>query len=134
MIHVNELRLSNLVYDDNGIDCKIISILPDCVLLDDCGEERAIYTKYLEHIPLTKEWLLKFGFQTDKITYWRGVDNPIQIGAFLSEFRMCWKGSLSQHLKRKIESVHHLQNLWYFTTGQELTLKGYFNHEHGSVF
>jgi hypothetical protein len=72
----------------------------------------------LSLIPLTEQWLLKFGFQTDNITY--SIDGGILTIANTKEgFRHLLFGSFTDkgvHLK----SVHQLQNLYFALTGKEL--------------
>jgi hypothetical protein len=71
----------------------------------------------IEPIPLTEEWLVKFGFER-------------------SEESLCWSldGFLFEYLDNKIfpifnrreyclKHVHQLQNLYKALTGEELTIK-----------
>ena len=69
-------------------------------------------------IPLTEEWLEKFGFTKGKFNYkW-------QFGNFIYDQKLklwTWFGvQLHDYL---IEFVHQLQNLYLALTGQELTIK-----------
>ena len=78
--------------------------------------------KELKPIPLTEEWLLKFGFVNDGYSEWmkdrytldceytdKGVYN------FVIDNRT--------YLDIDIKHVHQLQNLYFALTGEELTIK-----------
>jgi len=130
----SELRIGNLIkgiyhdYDD-GIDEEIENeTLCKVVTLDASGS--GDYTIYVysdedienfsdfEPIPLTEEWLLKFGFiKHGKYGYFY-LDNFIIDKNKLGKFFMC---DIDIHVE--IETVHHLQNLYFALTGEELTLK-----------
>jgi hypothetical protein len=73
----------------------------------------------LEPIPLTEEWLLKFGFvyhdDDGIITYSR--DNIV----IFQRYRLDFYFELSNYKDAELEYVHQLQNLYYALTGEELT-------------
>ena len=112
-----ELRIGNYVYTDNEYIIKSYS--PDGLF--------NILTKIENYkpIPLTEEWLLKFGFE-DLDTYLKldfgklslvyYVDGE-KLYLFIDNGEEC--GSF--HLKH-IKSVHQLQNLYFALTGKELTI------------
>lgn len=102
----NELRIGNLVYyDDDVIEVEAYQLY--------------ILTDYFEPIPLTEEWLLRFGFNTisDRIFFY---------GNFGYEFGITNRAVLKNEkhfvLFPKIKYVHQLQNLYFALTGEELTL------------
>jgi len=73
-----------------------------------------------EPIPLTEEWLLRFGFYKKQANY--ELDNfrfhitkPMNYDGFL----FCEGYSV---ITEKIQNVHQLQNLYFALTGEELTL------------
>ena len=81
--------------------------------------------KEVEPIPLTEEWLMRFGFdkvlpRNDKMYYRLNDDFVIEENnVFLlgdDAFEML-------KLRRKIKYVHQLQNLYFALTGEELTIK-----------
>lgn len=90
------------------------------------------YVDYLRPIPLTDEWLLKFGFTPDerKIVY----DHPLpkepenehkdlgtKYPAFFMNNRLNrW---MDCHTRVCIDYVHQLQNLYFTLTGEELEVK-----------
>jgi hypothetical protein len=113
-----ELRLGNLVSNMNPRHNDSILTIES---IGDNHEVNVFYRKYLlselEPIPLTEEWLLKFGFHKYK------GDNS---DCFLNDFETScnrelffWKGTYIQNIKY----VHQLQNLYFALTGEELTLK-----------
>lgn len=75
-------------------------------------------------IPLTEEWLEKFGFERiegwedenmEVPPHWRIVNNhwvnlPVRDGKFF-------------HLGQEIKHIHQLQNLYFSLTGEELTIQ-----------
>lgn len=67
-------------------------------------------------IPLTEEWLLKFGFVCHP---WGWVNE--QIGIRLTLHSFIYKNDNGANIK--IKHVHQLQNLFFALTGEELTLK-----------
>ena len=94
-------------------------------------------TDYFEPIPLTEEWLLKFGFkcvhiknihytvndpngvaELHKISIFPTVNNQWHI-AFSDELN----GYKDYIPTTKISHVHQLQNLYFALTGEELTIK-----------
>jgi hypothetical protein len=97
------------------------------------------YVDYIKPIPLTKEWLLKFGFKqynpkdeansTDlnsRIFYTVIEDKQFEIAydfgivkKLLLRFR---EGDLSVIYKMDMKYVHSLQNLYFALTGEELKI------------
>ena len=75
-------------------------------------------------IPLTEEWLLKFGFEklTDKkngfksnsYTYTKGILFIVHLNDKLLSVNF-WQGNEKKY-------VHELQNLFFVLTGEELTI------------
>ncbi len=72
-------------------------------------------------IPLTEEWLMKFGI--------------VKFAGGISDWREVWRDSYSTFQLERVQSgewifhgieikhVNQLQNLYFFLTGQELTIK-----------
>lgn len=125
-MNVKELRIGNYVH--NNVESFAIQA-KDLIFLLAFDNEH-----YAEPIPLTEEWLLKFGF-IKKINngseylryYWDGdimiyVDedtNAMYLGDY-DEYHDCKPFGLSE---QKIQYVHQLQNLAFLLTGNELTIK-----------
>ena len=75
---------------------------------------------YIKPLPLTEEWLLKFGFKKDKT--WTGDVFENKKGD-----RVCLGAQMyvaSESVKVDCpKNVHQLQNLYYALTGEELKIK-----------
>ena len=118
MIKANEVRIGNLInYNEGGI-FRVIGIHEFGL-----DVENDIETAYTEHesfspIPLTEEWLLKFGFEVYKFDHkknqYRFKDRLIVIRDDL--FCDYGTGVIIKH-------VHQLQNLYFCLCGEELTIK-----------
>ena len=111
----SELRIGNLCIQYGDI-CPIESGEE----IDDCAQ----YPDKYEPIPLTEEWLLKFGFQ--KITGW-SKNEFCSLHTGYIEFQWDKDGMMisieDQNLTLShIKYVHSLQNLFFSLTGNELTL------------
>lgn len=118
----NELRIGNLVITNDGLnepmEGTVFNILRSYCRIAVDNELEDIQVRYedLEGIPLTEEWLLKFGFVADKMDgkeFYRG-DFKIQLPVYF-----WWKDSSL----KKIKHVHQLQNLYYALTREELEVK-----------
>ena len=126
----NELRIGNWINNTHSVTPFKVSEL----------REKMCYYKYnettynsryenIEPIPLTEEWLLKFGFED--IT---GVDYLLHISIDFKLILIPVDGFYPQINKaddsgwqsislNKINYVHELQNLYFALTGEELTIK-----------
>jgi hypothetical protein len=122
MISAPELRIGDFVYVDNSQQiCTITEIKEKTVrvlyLRSDTGKNHnsIIEIVRIKPIPLTEEWLLKFGFEKydDMILYWELDDVTI------------WeeKGKYQFFSDKNIKYVHQLQNLYFALTEKELELK-----------
>ena len=74
--------------------------------------------EYLMPIPLTEEWLLKFGFE------WKIQHQGFHNGAFKieEEYKKGYRFYIGNE-KISIQYVHQLQNLYHALTGKELEIK-----------
>ena len=122
----NELRLGNYIqFNDtpiaNGI-YSVMAIKDDLIVAENGG---AAYLNEVEPIPLTEEWLTRFGFELPAHT-WIG-----------DKFHLTEYGTGSKHpnggvwvvamnknnaIISELKYVHSLQNLHFALTGEELTL------------
>jgi hypothetical protein len=126
----SEFRIGNLVKYDGRI-FKMYSICPDYPFLDTTEFGVGVVEwKDIEAIPLTEDWLLKFGFKQlkennsypedfAKIIYDNGrmriYGNTIE-----------WIESNDDYFFKIINTpkfVHQLQNLYFALTGEELEIK-----------
>ena len=121
----NELRIGNLVY---LVDKEKICEILDGHEIDECDENPLV-----QPIPLTEEWLLKFGFDL-----YDGFSNMRFINIVKHEYDSSTISfSHTEQLTRfsnghpkgstlipHIKYVHQLQNLYFALTGEELTQGG----------
>lgn len=121
----NELRIGNLVQVDGAI-VKVDSIHTSEQYNTARTENGRLYSFVLdcvEPIPLTDDWLVKFGFiEKDKWFYKEGFC----IGYLTTEDNLQIEYCIAGHGGWKVlelKSVHQLQNLYFALTGEELTLK-----------
>jgi hypothetical protein len=137
----SELRIGNLV-DLNSEITKIFSINEKGInhTIDNWGHFPNLEFESFESIqpiPLTEEWLFKFGFSaTDYKKGYIGIDH--KAGGIITDFVLTYplvnglfqKYFIWEHSKFKyqeLKHVHQLQNLYYSLTGEELTLKNTHN-------
>ena len=104
MIEAKELRIGNIASWGLG------SIILD---IDNFNEEDL---DYCSPIPLTEEWLVKFGFDDNfhKGKFWVCLDDD---GYFYTNHNLNDEGFT------EVLHVHQLQNLYFALTGEELTIK-----------
>ena len=115
-MNVKELRIGNYVSNGNN------EILVDCHTIYD---NSVICTGLLKTIPLTEEWLVKFGFE--RTSYGREfkgfhleASSRVLATDVLSGFS--WEQVVDEKYLR-ILHVHQLQNLYFALTNEELTIK-----------
>lgn len=115
----NELRIGNLVWSNYGpydrLEDYVVLIHEDFLLTKGHGKSNIAF-HFIEPIPLTEEWLLKFGFENwDRGAWVNKTSLHKQDGLFWCH---------TYHLNEMcIEHVHQLQNLYFAFTGEELTIK-----------
>lgn len=116
-METSELRIGNIIKDDDvtyvvsGIEKRKHQ---EVVYLD--GNIFApIALSNLNPVPITEEWLLKFGFE-------KGNNKMILISGDLGIVFDDYKGCLLTGKHVPIKHVHQLQNLYFALTGEELTL------------
>ncbi len=129
----NEFRVTNLVLND-GIANAIIMIGYDSVeLVTPQGNTITARLDLIQPIPITEEWLLRFGFSDKeyKIGY-IGID--IKYETTITDFVLTkpavlgvWQENYTwEHVKYRfteLQYIHQLQNLYFSLTGQELTIR-----------
>jgi hypothetical protein len=125
-LRAQELRIGNFVNNKGRLD--IVTCL-EYVTFEDITNVRGQYYECFipEPIPLTEEWLLKFGFKIDKdpetvfyeirfdkiANYKFYISRKIGFGIFYYE---------TNFSTTQINSVHQLQNLYFAITNEELIL------------
>lgn len=120
MIQVNELRIGNILLLDESEAVIVLWVRPQNIQIIRLGETYPssiiLDLDRLSPIPLTKEWLLKFGF-----------DICNTVGGFekweLSNgFRLLDGKPPALKACQPVQYVHQLQNLYFALTQTELTL------------
>ena len=124
MIKANELRIGNLFIEENSN--KIIEVIGlDKKTVVFSG--KFLYQWQAKPIPLTEEWLLKFGFENVH-TDWFYKDiaktNSYQFcfNICLSNGKITLDSGFDENSIIKLKYVHQLQNLYFALTGAELTV------------
>ena len=114
MIPVNELRIGNYIIQ-GGLVTIVEQLETSINDWDRTNHKRIIDC---QPIPLTEEWLLKFGFDNkhnkDKFTIiTKGKLNYEKGRTYFNSWTI---------LEKQPDYVHELQNLYFALTGTELTL------------
>lgn len=124
-MRVSELRIGNLV-KSNKSNCNYKKGLVEIDLYTFNKILHQDGLSGLESIPLTEEWLVKFGFK--KHTYENYYGHKIELefkGKYL-DVQMNFMCSLEDEKNliyfNRIKHVHQLQNLYFTLTGKELIL------------
>ena len=141
-MRTRELRIGNFVeYQRNdiltelkqvkGVDWGGDSIFIEYYSQD--GSQYPINKKHFKPIPLTEEWLVKFGFKIDEYKgFDRGSHNVVySIGSFNiaiedDNFYLWFEVDEDNwyNVKSvKVDFVHQLQNLYFALTQEELKIK-----------
>jgi len=116
---IEELRIGNYVnYFENDTIFKVIQIESNGLEVKNDKELTWIETESFEGVPITEEWMLKFGFEKN---HKHGIENYVfnNFTYYPSNKQVKiydrFGGSL---YVENIEFVHQLQNL-YFTVNQK---------------
>jgi hypothetical protein len=132
-----ELRIGNYISTSymSSSTLKVTAIHSDRVCFESVTHDFKSNTisSYIEPIPLTEEWLLKFGFNNEYKKGWIGKDvkhpNGTTTDFVLSypERMGIWQDSFAFEYDSfrfvALESVHQLQNLYFALTGEELKIQ-----------
>tara|TARA_R100001244_G_scaffold132297_3_gene107953 strand:- start:3013 stop:3456 length:444 start_codon:yes stop_codon:yes gene_type:complete len=146
MIKANELRIGNLVMADawrsekkhltkietiskgwatvNGVDEYALCINYGFVETG-CSFGACIENGEVQPIPLTEEWLLKFGFdEVKRDSYYTGKNAPFSVffktDILYNSIQRRWYFFTTP--LNEIKHVHQLQNLYFALTNEELTI------------
>jgi len=122
MLKVNELRISNLIKRRSVDDILVV----DLKILESIQRQGFLFVG----IPLTEEWLLKFGFDREVgesesgiLTYQKYFNNE-HLGIWYYPDKVYdFQINVDKFFKTltKLKYVHQLQNLYFALTGEELT-------------
>ena len=129
MIKANEIRIGNW-FDFYGRPMQVRPITINDIF----------YGKIYEPIPLTEEWLIKFGFEkldsSSCIVYHIGHNEITHDWLFdltwlkKPELINSPNAPFYKNGRHTIYYVHQLQNLYFALTGEELTIKEVTNEIH----
>ena len=115
------LRIGNLLMLFKDTPSKVIGFANGLLYIQyNDTKYFTIELEYASPIPLTEEWILKFGFEKKKDYYNRyyfsidGMDIRIDDDMFETE--------VGESLYKRIKYVHQLQNLYFALNDKELNL------------
>ena len=131
----NELRIGNYVKDMDYDYVTIAGIHPQStneltICINDCDVGDRLF-KDVEGIPLTEEWLLKFGFKVDNrfaVKQYRIDGDKYHSLNMVSHKINYWSPIIRCDSQKQvfelygINYIHQLQNLYFALTGTELKL------------
>jgi hypothetical protein len=127
----SELRIGNWVYITHLLFYKQETEVNIHNLMYLSGEIKEPIEFEIEPIPLTEEWILKFGFQqTDPKKFIGGLYTRKKTDGFygfyinketMSYCTFDYEGTIEDIIK--IEYVHQLQNIYFALTNEELAIK-----------
>ncbi len=80
----------------------------------------------LTHIPLTEEWLIKFGFEKTNVDiFFKHIgEKALSIYLESNNLTTLLSFDFQETPLRRVKYVHQLQNLYFALTGEELGTKG----------
>ena len=122
----NELRVGNLVTYRSLKELKVMELLSTFtrVLIDNNQTDWiSVGYDFLDPIPLTEEWLLKFGFEKTKenfLTYDLGKLSIYMPSFHYKKGRTYFNSWVI--IEESPKTVHQLQNLYFCLCGKELEL------------
>lgn len=114
-MRASELRIGNWVYSElRNMQIELFDFA------DILNYYNANNLDHIEPIPLTEEWLVKFGFEDNGQSYEieycvvrRNYNNKVMFDLFKN----------GEFIHSELKHVHQLQNLYFALTGEELTIK-----------
>jgi hypothetical protein len=124
MLKSRELRIGNLVWSNDGHYERLEDVVKGIELtrlMTKYGKTTYIPIENIEPIPLTEEWLLKFGFRKENNFFFIDdycIEQYLDTGIWkfsLYTFEDTW-----HFIDKSIQYVHSLQNLIFCLTGREL--------------
>ena len=119
-MEVKAIRFGNLVKHINESSIlKVSGINNESIWVDEMPDYHyEMDIELIEPIPLTEDWLLKFGFEKDNEYYSKGTKHyHLPSKSFYSGNDHVSGGNVDARIKY----VHQLQNLYFALTGEELT-------------
>lgn len=115
-----DLRIGNLIEIDNQIVTVGGVIVGSVLVLT--NKESAIFDcipiTNVKPIPLTEEWLLKFGYE--KYYYYYDNKADFRIRKSKNHYIAYFSFNDINYTLCELKHIHHLQNLYHSLTGKEL--------------
>lgn len=129
MINKNELRIGNYVNGElyeTGCSVtvrqyKIKSLGEKIAVLQDRKTQSVLSYQDIQPIPLTSEWLLKFGCKYSE--NYKGWQVLYSSGLRLIDYAQCRQVFIDSSTHTELRYVHQFQNFIYALTGEELTIQ-----------
>ena len=126
MIKENELRIGNFISDANASDSFFAKVKKLDYSRCYYGQFHSAYSD-LKPIPITPEWLIKFGFIYDEYSLSSLVmmdtyskNRKLELAFEEGEIKSVYVGIQKIDDGKRINYVHQLQNLYFALTGEEL--------------
>ena len=126
MINPNELRIGSLVNYEQTTH-RILTLgqtTCESICINSKSHLDTYERPYKEYapIPLTEEWLERFGFTYEGRTY-MGLDEFTNQGFIVlreqDQYMFCYENANGDYVDLEIETVHQLQNLYFALTEEE---------------
>ena len=120
-MEATELRIGNYVMNEHSKILTVLGIKETSLYLYEKykSQSGSYFIEKIWPIPLTEEWLLKFGFEKIAGYLWKCK----QLGEQRFIENHLTKGYFETHYESKhIQYVHQLQNLYFALTNEELEI------------
>ena len=112
----NELRIGNWVFDNDQLE--EFTIESDTLFDESDGD---CMEKHIKPIPLTEEWLVKFGAEkVNEISEYFDGEDMYSYELYLDGAECLFDRKCNCQPYEHIKYVHQLQNLYFALTGEEL--------------
>ena len=117
-MEAKELRLGNYVTEYNSVVIQVSCWEFEKARLNNNEDEMP----WMQPIPLTEEWLMKFGFYKDINGMF--LADVFELSFMEDDFiKNQYTLRIAKGICLKIKHVHQLQNLYFALTGEELETK-----------
>lgn len=124
-ISARELRIGNFVmfkHTPIGSGIYPVMAIKDDLIVGSNGG--AAYLNEIEPIPLTEEWLVRFGFESSKDDVYDYPTWCLYENVFVQKIDDAfWYGKDWEDFNIDIHSVHDFQNLYFALRREELSIK-----------
>lgn len=117
IIKIEELRIGNYIcVNNNGHPCRVTELTTMSCTVESIKENnKEPYVKTMNTIPLTEEWLLRFGFDGSEIFKNSYILNSVEI--YIQD-GLYWYDFGNDRVE--VKTIHQLQNLYFALTNKEL--------------